>query len=630
MSGKRAGPSRRRGAVAAILFGLALAAACSQAARLSNPAAGQAPIPRRPADVRAAALRTYVPPGERDEYYMFASGGHSGQIRVYGIPSMRLIRTIPVFRPDSATGWGFDAESRRMLGGFRWGDLHHPALSETDGKYDGRWLFASDMANNRVALIDLRTFRVKQILGPVPNIAGAHCSVFVTPDTEYLFMPSRFARPIPEGAYAPLSEFRRKYHGVVAAVAFDREAGEMRLAWEVLLPPWSYDMSDAGKGVSGGWAFFTTFNTEEATGPLEVGASQRDKDYIVALDWRAAERAVRAGNFTLVAGVRMVDPARAPGLVYLIPAPKSPHGVNVSPDGRYLVLGGKLAPTVTVLDFERIRAAIDRQDFSGEVGGLPVLRLEGVRAAEVPVGLGALHTEFGENGYAYTTLFLDSAVAKWRLGTWKVVDKVKVQYNPGHVSLPGGDTAAPEGGYLVSLNKMSRDRFLPVGLTRPDSLQLFDVSGPKMRLLYEAPADPEPHYAPIIRADLLKPMAVLRKDERRPGSVWRPQDARIVREGDTVHVYGVMLRTRFVPDKIEVNQGDRVVLHWTNIEQTEDLPHGFGILLYDINVQVEAGETRTVELVADRAGVFPFYCTNFCSAYHEEMTGWLLVKPAGS
>lgn len=586
--------------------------------------------PQGPADTRAAALQTYVPSGKLDEFYLFASGGHSGNVFVYGLPSMRRIRTIPVFTPESATGWGFEKESREMLGGFHWGDLHHVALSETGGKYDGRWLFVSDMANGRLASIDLHTFRVHQMVGPLPNIAGAHCSVFVTPNTEYVFAPSRLAMPIPRGTYAPLEEFGSRYYGVMAALKVDKDRGEMSLAWELLLPPWSYDLSDAGKGPSDGWLFLTTYNTEEATSNLEANASKRDRDYIVAVDWRAAERAAREGRYTVIDGAKVIDPSKVPGIAYLLPVAKSPHGVDVSPDGRYIVASGKLAPHVTVFDFEKLRGAIAKKDFTGEARGMPVVRYEAVRAAEVPVGLGPLHTQFDGKGFAYTSLFLDSAVAKWRLGTWEVVDRIPVQYNVGHIAVAEGDTAAPVGRYLVSLNKMAKDRYLSVGPSHPESLQLVDISGQRMRLLYDAPVDPEPHYGQIIRADRIKTTVVFDKDEKRQNSVWRPADARVERRGDEVHVYGVAVRSRFVPDRIEVNQGDRVFVHLTNIDRDQDITHGFGILNYDLNMEIQPGETKTMEFTADKPGVYPFYCTNFCSALHQEMQGWLLVRPKGT
>ncbi len=575
------------------------------------------------------ASKALVPPGQLDEYYLFASGGHSGQVYVIGIPSMRRIRTIPVFTPDPAWGYGYDEETKAMLGGFTWGDVHHPALSETNGEYDGRWLFVNDNANNRVARINLKTFYTEQILGPIPNIMGPHCAAFVTPNTEYFLMPSRFSAPIPSGRYAPLERFSQEYYGVLAGIKVDPKSGHMELAWELLLPPWSYDLSDAGKKVSDGWAFLTTYNTEEAYETLEVGASAKDRDYIVVLNWREVEKAVAAGKYTVIDGAKVVDPAQVPGLVYLIPVAKSPHGVDVSPDGRYIVASGKLQPAVTVYEFSRIQQAIQARRFSGTVRGLPVLEYEAVRVAEVPVGLGPLHTQFDDRGYAYTSLFLDSAIAKWKLGEWKVVDKVDVHYNIGHLAAAEGDSASPDGKWLVALNKMSKDRFLSVGPSHPENLQLIDISGDKMRLVYDAPIDPEPHYAQIIKADKIKTEVVFYKDPNRPNSVWDVKDARIERRGNQVHVYMVAIRSRFVPDKVEVNQGDEVYFHITNNDMDQDVTHGFGVSLYNVDMQVEPGETKTMKIKADKPGVYPFYCTNFCSALHQEMQGWLLVRPAG-
>src|SRR3972149_8924792 len=127
-----------------------------------------------------AAQKVYVAPGDLDEYYMFSSGGHSGNIYVYGLPSMRHLSTIPVYTPYPATGYGFDDESKAMLGGLAWGDVHHPALSETNGDYDGRWLFVNEM-NGRLARVDLRDFKTKKIIGPLPNVSGHPASPFAAP-----------------------------------------------------------------------------------------------------------------------------------------------------------------------------------------------------------------------------------------------------------------------------------------------------------------------------------------------------------------------------------------------------------------------------------------------------------------
>lgn len=578
-------------------------------------------------DIALAAQKVYVAPGDLDEYYMFASGGHSGNVYVYGIPSMRHIVTIPVFTPYPATGYGFDDDSKKMLGGLTWGDVHHPSLSETNGDYDGRWLFVNDM-NGRIARIDLRDFKVKQIIGPVPNVSGNHASAFVTPNTEYSVMASRFSIPIPKGTAVEVSKYATEYKGVVTGIKIDPKTGEMSFGWQVVLPPFDYDLGDAGKLVSDGWVFFTSYNTERATGKLEVTASQRDRDYIAMIDWRLAEKAAAEGKGRMIGGVRVLDPREVPGLVYFLPCGKSPHGVDVSPDGKYIIGSGKLQGVTTAFNFEKIQTAIRNKNFSGEEDGIPVLTYEAIKDAEVPVGLGPLHTQFGPNGDAYTSLFVDSAIAKWKLGTWEVVDKVPMSYSIGHLAAAEGDTVSPDGKWLVGLNKLSHGRHLSVGPSQPESSQLVDISEEKMKLLLDSFTEPEPHYAQIIKADKLKPIEVYPKEENKhPLAIWDVKDAGLTRQGNRVIVKMIAVRSTFTPTDFEVRQGDEVTVAVTNIEQTTDELHGFAILDYNINIVVDPGETKTVTFRADKPGVFPYYCTNFCSALHQEMQGYMIVRP---
>jgi len=581
--------------------------------------------------VTEAAVASYVAPGDMDEYYLFYSGGHSGNVFIAGIPSMRHIATIPVFAPYSSTGYGFDRETKEMLGEFTWGDVHHPSLSETNGNYDGRWLFVNDNANNRMARIDLRDFKTKQILGPIPNVSGYHGGAFVTPNTEYILAASRFSIPLPKGTYAPIEQYATAYKGVVAGIAVDPKTGEMSVGWQILMPPFNYDLGDAGKGPSYGWAFWTSYNSERATGKLEVTSTQKDRDYIAAVNWKAAEQAIQDGKFKMMAGVKVIDPKEVPGLVYLIPCSKSPHGVDVSPDGKYIIGSGKLQSITTAFNMEKILTAIQNKDFTGEEDGIPVLNYDAVKDAEVNVGLGPLHTQFDDKGYAYTSLYVESAVAKWKLGTWEVVDKIPISYNIGHLAAAEGDTMSPKGKYLVALNKLSHGRHLSVGTSQPESSQLIDLSGEKMKLLYDAFTEPEPHYAQIIKADKLKPIEVYKKeDNKHAEAIWDVKDTKIEQSENHVTVKMVAVRSSFEPWRIEVNQDDLVTIHLTNIEQTTDMLHGFGLNEYNINVVVDPGETKTIEFVASKPGVHPFYCTNFCSALHQEMQGYLLVKPKSS
>jgi nitrous-oxide reductase len=607
--------------VAAVLaVGLASGRCAPSAPRGAKRAAGAT------SDLAVAAQKTYIAPGDLDEYYMFASGGHSGQVYVYGIPSMRHLSTIPVYTPYPATGYGFDDESKAMLGGLTWGDVHHPSLSETGGDYDGRWLFVNDM-NGRVARVDLRDFKTRQILGPVPNVSGNHASAFVTPNTEYSVMASRFSIPIPKGTVAPIDKYATDYKGVVAFIKIDPQSGQMTLAFQVLLPPFDYDLGDAGKKASDGWVFFTAYNAERATGKLEVTSTQKDRDYIAAIDWRAAEKAAGEGKADTIGGVKVLDPKKVKGFVYFMPCGKSPHGVDVSPDGKYVIGSGKLQGVTTAFNFEKVQTAIRNADFAGDEDGVPVLKYESIKDAEVPVGLGPLHTQFGPDGYAYTSLFVDSAIAKWKLGTWEVVDKVPMSYSIGHLAAAEGDTVSPDGQWLVGLNKLSHGRHLSVGPSQPESSQLIDIGEEKMKIVYDAFTEPEPHYAQIVKADKIKPIEVYPKEENKhPLAIWDVKDAGVSRQGGKVIVKVVEVRSTISPTVIEVLEGETVTVAITNIEQTTDELHGFGLLDYNINVVVDPGETKTFTFKADRPGVYPYYCTNFCSALHQEMQGYLIVK----
>jgi nitrous-oxide reductase len=371
---------------------------------------------------------------------------------------------------------------------------------------------------------------------------------------------------------------------------------------------------------------------------LEATSTQGERDHAAIVNWRAAEQAVREGRTTTIGGVPVIDPAKTPGIIYFAPVPKSPHGIDTDPSGRWIVAGGKLQPVAVVFDFEKIQRAIANKDFQGEVRGVPVLRYEAILEGEVPVGLGPLHTQFDGRGNAYTSLFIESVVAKFRLPPWSdedradlnrvVLDKIPVHHNIGHLVIGGSDTREPYGQYLVAMNKLSKGRHVSVGPSQPESSQLIDITGDTMSMLYEAYTEPEPHFAQILRVNAITPIEVYpRTENTHPQAVWTPQEAGITRTGNRVTVKMMAIRSRFVPDLIEVTAGDEVTIHLTNVEQTTDMLHGFGIGEHNYNVVVDPGETKTLRFVARKTGVFPFYCTNFCSALHQEMQGFLAVRP---
>jgi nitrous-oxide reductase len=578
-----------------------------------------------------AAQKVYVKPGEHDTHYAFLSGGHSGQVFVYGLPSCRYLTTIPVFTPEPAKGYGYDEDSRKMLGGYTWGDAHHPGLSETDGDYDGRWLFINDMPNARIARIDLKDFTTREIFGPIPNLSAAHACPFPTPNTEYVFAASRFSIPIPYPSVAKVEDYASKFKGVIAGVKVSPE-GNMSLGFEILMPPFDWDLADAGKGPSHGYEFFTCYNSERAFDSLEVKASQNEMDYVAVVDWRAAQKANDEGKGRMIGGVPVLDPKDVKGIVWLVPVPKSPHGVDVNPTGEYVCVSGKLQAEVSVFNFDKIAKAIAAGDFDGDVDGIPVIAYEKAFEAKVPAGLGPLHTQFDDKGYAYTSLFLDSQIAKWKVGPpWDVVDKIDVYYSIGHLSTSHGDTRHPTGEYMLALNKLSKDRYVSVGPSHPEATQLIDLRGQKMEMLYDFPTYPEPHYGQIIQVAKVKTEKIYPLAENHhPHATLKAEDARIERKGKRVDVHMIAIRTHFVPDIVRVAAGDTVYFHVTNLEQDIDITHGFGITFSSLNMQVEPGETKTIRWVAKQAGVTAFYCSNFCSALHQEMQGYIEASPAGT
>lgn len=537
-----------------------------------------------------------------------------------------------------------------------WGDVHHPALSQTDAKYDGQYLFVNDKANGRIAVIDLHYFMTTQIVkNPIFN--NDHGATFVTPNTRYVIETGQYNAPL-VGAYARLKDYEKVYRGEMTFWRFDRKTGRIdpNRSFAVELPPYWQDLAIAGHVASDGWAFCNSFNVAlyhgddlEGQPSFEAGATRRDTDYLHIIHLTQARADFKAGKFTRINGFPVISlkTAIADKILYFTPETKSPHGVDVTPDGQYIVVNGKLDPHVAVYSFQKILAAIASGNYRHDQYGVPILPMSQTVLARVEVGLGPLHTQFDNKGFAYTSLFLDSAVAKWSLGgeyqqdhpevpAWTLIEKLPIQYNVGHVAIPGSDTAQPYGDYLLSLNKWSIDRFDPVGPLYPENLQLIDISGSKMRILSDTPLGlGETHYAQILPYKLLNVAKVFPVGySPRTGSISKYATAagqeRIIRQGDHVTIFMTAVRSHYTPEIIRVNQGDDVTWHITNVERTPNATHGLGISAYNVNLTINPGETETIHFIAKRSGVFSFYCTKFCSALHLEMTGYLVVKPKGA
>jgi nitrous-oxide reductase len=621
-----------------------------------------------------AALKTYVPGGWKDEFIMISSGGHGGQVLIIGVPSMRIIKVVAVFTPEPWQGYGYgDVKTMKLLqkgsNGIRLltlGDTHHPEISKTRGEYDGEWAFIGDKLNARVASISLKDFETKDMV-KIPNTQTQHGGACTTPNSEYVGCGSQFPAPWEPGkgykpgvTYVKLTEtnYVEKFRGTATFFAFDRARGIFDLArsFQIELPPYMQDLEVIGWGPSDGWAFMNSINTElhfgnvlEGKPSLEVGAAKNDFDYLHIINWKRAEELVRQGRAVEMNGIKVItlDVAAKEGVLFFAPEPKSPHGCDISPSGRYVVIGGKLAPVVTIYDVEKIKRAIADKRFAGEDRyGVPVLRFDDVKAAQIETNLGPLHNEFDPQGRGYVSTFIGNTVDRYTLGPpdytgdkpFTKVGEIRIHYNIGHLCTPESNSVAPKGKYLVALNKWAVDRFNDVGPLVPQNFQLIDISGETMELLYDMPLPiGEPHYAKMILATKLKPLEIYSPVGLDPETFSPSPHAtskgkeRIERKQEggkwVTEVYGTLVRSTMTPDLIRVKQGDLVRLHLTNIETTKDATHAFSLSEYNVIASIEPGETATIEFLADKPGVYVFYCTEFCSPLHLEMAGWLEVEP---
>ncbi|WP_083536833.1 TAT-dependent nitrous-oxide reductase [Steroidobacter denitrificans] len=578
-----------------------------------------------------------VHPGQLDEYYAFSSGGHSGEVRIYVLPSGRLLKRIPVFNIDCMTGWGITNESKKILGThpdgtlkYWTGDTHHVHPSYTDGTYDGRYLFVNDKIHGRIARVRLDTMECDKIT-ELPNIQGFH-GIF--PDkcdpldsavnyTTRVFCGSEFHTPLPNDG-RDLDDPTR-YSCVFTCV--DAETLEPRWQCQV-----DGNMDLVATSYDGKLVCSNQYNTEG--GAVFADMMLRERDACVFLNVARIEAAVKAGKtFTIgdskvpvVDGTQAANADPATALTCYVPVPKNPHGVNISPDGRYYACSGKLSPTATLIAHDRVL-----QWFEG--------RLQDPReavVAEPEIGLGPLHSAFDNRGFCYTTLFLDSQIVKWNIeaaikayqgdsSAQVVVDRLDVHYQPGHGFTSMGETREADGKYFISDNKFAKDRFLPVGPLHPENSQLIDISGDKMKLVHDTPVWSEPHDSIVVRRDIIKTRQIYNMDDF-PHAVKSPLDCRVERNGRKVTVYLTSQAPTFGLTEFKVKRGDEVTIILTNHDKVEDLTHGFAIPKHNINFIVNPQETKSVAFIADKPGVYWCYCTHFCHALHLEMRSRMLVE----
>jgi nitrous-oxide reductase len=591
------------------------------------------PPPTPTPDAGGHAIKTHVPPGQLDEYYGFWSGGQSGEIRVLGIPSMREIKRIPVFNRDSATGWGQDDWSKKLLSGMSSGDTHHVHLSYTDGTYDGRYVFVNDKAGGRLARVRLDTFEVDSIVD-LPNCAGTHGIFPQRHKTGYVVCNSEFHHPMPNDGRD--MDDPKKWGAMHTAV----DGETMEVKWQVLVEG---NMDLAATDYKGLYSFATCYNSEQEL-DLE-GMMKAERDYLYVFNIKNIEQAVADGK-TITVGdskVPVVDARATSGdpftekspYVLRIPVPKSPHGVNIDPTGKYAVASGKLSPTATVVDIDKIADA-----FEGKIEPKDCI------VAEPELGLGPLHTAFDGKGNAYTSIFIDSVVTKWNIEKAiklyagdktqdPIIQKLDVSYQIGHINASMSETKEADGKWLIALCKFSKDRFLSVGLLHPENDQLIDISGEKMEILHDGPTYPEPHDAVMLRTDLLKPVKISPRtganydyynEMAKEDGVDLLKDNKVVRKGNLVRVYMTSMAPNFGMREFRVKKGDTVQVIVTNQDQVEDVTHGFCVSRHDVCMVVNVNGTNSVTFTADKAGVHWYYCPWFCHALHLEMRGRMYVE----
>ncbi len=564
---------------------------------------------------KLAAVKTFMPRGGRDEYFALVGTGNSGTMIIYGIPSMRIYKYVGVFTPEPWQGYGFDDESQLLLKKSsldnripNYGNMWFPAFSETGGKYDGKYAFFTDGSNARVALLGLDDFETKQVLSnPIMN--NLFPQAVVTPNTEYVIQTGQFPHP-----WKNKETDMSKAKNALTFWFLERieKEGEHKgriikeKSFAVEFPPYVLDYNDVGKGASDGMFFGL--------------ASKDGKYYVYAVDYKkvAGMDKLMFNNFDYVP----FDKAKS--AVSFIELPAKASTLKVSPDGKYVIVA---ADEVVVLDAAKIKSNLGKN-----------VKASDVQHGTVAIGNNVVDVTFDyRKNTAYASAHDDSKIVRFDYVNLKKKDEVKLDFKPSYLMTPQGLSSEPHSNYLVAVDKESYVKNLPsTGPVRPSVQHLIDISADdEMADIYTMTLPQANVYGNVaILRTTIKPIIRYptgtnsRTGEPSPFRTLAGKE-RVEREGNRVHVFGTLIRSHIVPEIVEVNEGDIVTFHLTNLERAEDETHGFTVDTYGKHGSFEPGKTASLTFVADRAGVFPYYCTEFCSALHLEMEGILLVRPKG-
>ena len=607
------------------LIGAAAAVGCGTAPEPTT--GGTTGTPTPPETSAAEAAFPHVAPGQLDEYYGFWSGGQSGEIRILGLPSMRELKRIPVFNRESATGHGLTDWSKQVMNGMSSGDTHHVHLSYENGTYDGRYVYVNDKANARLARIRIDVMETDAIT-EIPNSQGTHGIFPQRHHTGLVFCNGEFQVPVPNDG--TVLDDPTQYYALHTAV----DGETMQVRWQVKVEG---NLDLCATDYQGNYSFATCYNSERCTHLEEMMSAEQDWLYVFNL--AEIERAVTEGRTTQL-GTSTVPVVDGTGdtnpCVLKIPVAKSPHGVNIDPTGHYAVVAGKLSPTASVIDITKLADAFARTIQPNECV-----------VAQPELGLGPLHTAFDGRGNAYTSIFIDSNITKWNIDAAirahageeveYVVDRCDVQYQVGHTNASMSETREADGRWLVALCKFTKDRFLNVGPLKPENDQLINISGEHMQLVHDGPTFSEPHDAVIVRADLIHPTSIQNRQHPRFAMYeqWATEDginlladSRVIRKSDNeVRIYITSHAPSFALTELTVKTGDRVQVIATNLDDVEDLSHGFCVSRHDVCMVMNPRDTNSVTFTAGAPGVYWYYCPWFCHALHLEMRGRLFVEP---